>query len=126
MANHNYHPMCGCAQCDETERAMERDDEMRDQYQDGLVECPSFVVELTLKNMEADLIANAMMSNSLREIGMVLVNALYRAADELIVTRAEESGITLGKAAKHLYEAYRPDHPTQYEINFSHYREDET
>ena len=99
---------------------------MRDQYQDDLVECSSFIAELALENEEADSIAIAMKSNNLREIGMALVNALYRAADELIVTRADESGITSGEAAKRLYEAYRPEHPAQHEINFSHCREDET
>lgn len=108
MARHSYHPMCGCAQCCETERARELDDEMRDQYQDDLIECSSFIAELALENEEAESIATAVRTNNLREIGMAFLNALYRAADEMIVTRADESGISPGEAAERLYKAHRP------------------
>lgn len=115
MAKHSYHPMCGCAQCCESELAMERDDDMGNQYRDELIACPSFIAELALENEEAESIAIAVRTNDLHVIGIALIDALYRAADDMIVTRADESGTTPGEAAKHLYEAYRDDDDIQKE-----------
>lgn len=107
--SHAYHSMCGCASCCRTERAMERDDEMREAYRDDLIACPDFIAELALENEEAERAAAAVKDADMAELGRVVTTALYRAADELIATRAEEFGITPGDAAQRMYVVYRSD-----------------
>ena len=107
--SHAFHSMCGCASCCRTERAMELDDEMREAYRDDLIACPDFIAELALENEEAERAAAAVTDADMAELGRIVTTALYRAADELIATRADESGITPGEAAERMYEAYRPE-----------------
>src|SRR5699024_1741959 len=80
-----------------------RDDEMREAYRDDLIACPDFIAELALEDEEAERAAAAVTDADMAEVGRIVTTALYRAADELIATRADESGITPGEAAGRRY-----------------------
>lgn len=108
MTSHAYDYMCGCAECCRTESARELDDATREAYCDDLVACPDFIAELALENEEAERVAAAMQDNDMKEVGLALISALYRAADDLVAARAKEFGITSGEAAERMYELYRP------------------
>jgi len=109
MIIHPYSPQCGCNRCGNEDLQQARDDESREAYRDDLIECPDFIAELALENEEAERAAAAVTDADMAELGRIVTTALYRAADELIATRADESGITPGEAAQRMYEVYRPE-----------------
>ena len=109
MSIHPYNPQCGCNRCGNEDLQQARDDESREAYRDDLIACPDFIAELALSDEEAERAAAAVTDADMAELGRIVTTALYRAADELIATRADESGITPGEAAERMYEAYRPE-----------------
>lgn len=110
--SHAFHPMCGCAQCCRTERAMERDDEMREEYRDLLAKCPDFVSEQCLEDDAAKKAAQAIADGDDAELGRIFRAAVLASADWHIADRVERDGMTPGEAAERLYEVYRPDMPS--------------
>lgn len=105
---HNYHPHCGCSFCGQQEEADERDDELRHEYLGELVCCHDFIAEVQMNPEECKAAAAAINAGDMAQLGRIFLRAAEREADEHIVIKSEECGITQGEAAARLYGIYRP------------------
>lgn len=106
---HNYHPQCGCSFCGQQEEADERDDELRQEYMGELVCCPDFIAEVPMNPEECKAAAAAINAGDMAELGRIFLRAAEREADEHIVIKSEECGITPGEAAERLVCIYRSE-----------------
>lgn len=106
---HNYHPHCGCSFCGQQEEAGERDDELRQEYMGELVCCPDFIAEVPMNSEECKAAAAAINAGDMAELGRIFLRAAEREADEHIVIKSEECGITPGEAAERLVRIYRSE-----------------
>ena len=107
--SHNYHPHCGCYSCGLQEEASERDDELRVTYMGELVCCPDFIAEVPMNPEECKAAAAAINAGDMAELGRIFLRAAEREADEHIVIKSEECGITPGEAAERLVRIYRTE-----------------
>ena len=106
---HNYHPHCGCSFCGQQEEADERDDELRVTYMGELVCCPDFIAEVPMNPEVCKAAAAAINAGDMAELGRIFLRAAEREADEHIVIKSEECGITPGEAAERLVRIYRSE-----------------
>ena len=84
------------------------DDELRATYLAALTGCPDFIAKVVLNDEECKAAAAAINAGDMAELGRIFLLAAEREADEHIVIKSEECGITRGEAAARLYSIYRP------------------
>ena len=99
---HAYHPQCGCAQCCAHEEARERDEQLAEFYKDDLRKLPAILEEVALSDEENAAAAAALAGGDAHEFIRIWREARDRYVDELVETRADETGAGLAETAKRL------------------------
>lgn len=106
--SHLYHPHCGCDICCKYEDVLERDDEELKEFSNKILECQSFLEEVSLSEEDLPAVIQAIKDNDMAALGTAFLGSAKAYLADLIQQLQERSGEEFsGRAASHLYTLYK-------------------